>query len=372
MNNSWNSFISSSPWGDILQFHQWGEVKSEEGWTYHFVGEEDSVRSMLLMKHVPGFGNYIYIPHGPVFQSISDLESQISDWKSKIVEFAKDHNAFVVEIDPKIGYLRDKLEELPEKDKDLRAKLEIVNKNIQKLSHFYDERILKIYEGAGFKHTSRNMQPIYKLLYSLELTDDELMSLMDKNTRYNIGYAERKGVEIKEYLPDDPEIENKLKSFYELMELTQERTEGYPIRPYKSFVKLFDSFKGTENISLFEASFEGEVIAMNISERTDHWASSFYAGSNRKHSKLKASYLLRWASVQRAREFGSKVYDFWGIIPNNDKHKGYSQNKLSYGGTRIDHVGLMQLPLNKMKTFVFNIAVPLRTKIAQIKRSLIY
>lgn len=362
--DSWNNFVSDSPWGDILQFEEWGEVKTEEGWSFYFVGQDLGVRSQVLVKKVPGLGNYAYIPHGPVFQSISDLKEGIADWKNELMKFAKKNKCFVIEIDPKVGFLKDEMLEEPQNNKDLASKNEIVNRNIGNLSHFYDSEIIDILKNVNFRKTGRNMQPLYKLLYSLELTEDELLSLMDKTTRYNIGYAERKGVKIKEYLPDDPDIEAKLKEFYELLKLTQERTDGYPVRPYKSFVKLFESFKGTQNLSLFEASFGGDTIAMNISQRTTNWASSFYAGSNRLHSKLKAPYLLRWASVKRAKEFGSKVYDFWGIIPNSKAHEGYSKNKLSFGGARIDHIGLMQLEISPWKTQVFNALVPLRTKLA--------
>ena len=370
-NKSWNTFISDSPWGDVLQFRQWGEVKTAEGWRQLFVGEEKLVRSQVLIKHVPGLGNYAYVPHGPVFKSIEDLENGIEEWKTELMQVAKDEDCFLIEIEPKVGKLVSERLSLDEHDKDLRAKIELINKNIDELAHFYDKRIIKTFENAGFKITGRNMQPKYKLLYSLDLSDDELMSLMDKNTRYNIGYAERKGVEVKEYKPDDPQIEEKLKVFYGLLQEMQQRVGGYPIRPYESFVKLFEAFKGMDNISLFEASFEGDVIIMNISQFTGNWASSFYAGSNRLHSKLKAPYLIRWKSIQRARELGCKTYDFWGIILGSEQHKGYSEHKLSFGGARIDHVGLMQLPLSKPKSMVFNNLIPLRAKIAGLRREIL-
>ena len=365
-----NTFISNSPWGDILQFWQWGETKKTEGWEPFFVGENLPVKSMVLVKKVPGIGNYAYIPHGPVFQSVDDLRSDIDAWKKELVEFARSKNCFVVEIDPKVGFLREEKREVENVDSDLREKNEIINKNIENLAHFYNPEILDILKKAGFRTTSRNMQPLYKLLYSLELTNDELMSLMDKSTRYNIGYAERKGVIVKEYLPDDPQIEEKLKVFYGLLKEMQQRVGGYPVRPYESFVKLFESFKGTKNIALMEASYEGDVIIMTISQFTDKWSSSFYAGSNRLNSKVKAPYLIRWKAIQRAREFGSKVYDFWGIIPNSAQHKGYSDHKLNFGGARIDHVGLMQMPLNGWKVAVFNTVLPMRAKFADLKRKI--
>lgn len=355
----WNDFVSNCPWSDILQYWQWGEVKTLEGWEYGFItSDDDIVRSMFLIKRAPGLGNYMYIPHGPVFHSLDDLRNSVLSWKNNILKVAKEKNCFVIEIDPKIGELTE--------NEDLN---EIQKKNVDSLSHFFNKDIIEEFKRNGFQRTSRNMQPIYKLLYSLELSPDELMSLMSKSTRYNVRYAEKNGVEVKEYSPDDPQIEERVKEFYKLLEVTQERAGGYPIRPFSTFQKLFEVFKGTQDISLFEVSYQGDVIAFNISQRTQCWSSSFYASSNRLHSKLKAPYLLRWASIMRAKEFGSDVYDFWGIIPDSKQHKGYSDHKLGFGGARIDHIGIMQMPLNSFKTVIFNRVLPLRSKFAELKRN---
>lgn len=357
----WNAFVDASKWGDILQYWQWGEVKRGEGWVPYYVQSvSGKVRSMCLVKKAPLFGNVLYIPHGPIFQSVEDLKSEIGPWKESLLKLAKEIGAFVIEIEPKIGFIPEDAEKnTPEQIK-----------NFENLAHFYDKEIIEIFTSAGFNITGKNTQPKYKLLYDLSLSDDELMALMDKNTRYNVRYAAKKGVVVKEYFPDDPNIESKIKQFYDLLLEMQKRAKGYPVRPYSSFVKLFEVFKGTKNLSMFEASFNGEVIIMTISPRTGTWSSSFYAGSNRLYPNLKATYLIRWAAVQKAKEFGCKVYDFWGIIPHSAQHKGYSDNKLSFGGARIDHIGTLQMPLNKSKTKLFDRISPVRVKTGKFKRLL--
>ncbi len=362
MNTDWNDFIEKSLWGDVLQFEQWAEVKGKEGWrSRKCESANGKVRSQCLIKSVPLLGNYLYVPHGPVFETVEDLATNIRAWKEAVVALAKEEKCFAIEIEPKIGHLVVNEE----------SQNDVVQKNTKGLEHFTNPRVLEIFKQAGFRETGRNMQPIYKLLYDLSLSDEELMSLMSKSTRYNVRYAEKHGVVVKEYLPDDPLIETKLKQFYDLLLEMQKRAKGYPVRPYSSFVKLFEVFKGTKNLSLFEASYEGDVIIMTISPRTKGWCSSFYAGSNRLHPNLKAPYLIRWEAIKKAKEYGSKVYDFWGIIPNSKQHKGYSDNKLSFGGTRIDHVGLLQLPINSSKTKVFNTILPMRAKISELKRTMV-
>ncbi|KXK26981.1 MAG: Lipid II:glycine glycyltransferase [candidate division WS6 bacterium OLB20] len=351
----WNRFIDSSPWGDILNYWQWGEVKRTEGWTPHRLALVEDGRTLLtaqmLIKPAGPLGNLAYVPHGPVFASTENLFAHLKEFTAHLRSVASDLGCFAIEIEPKLGsYVEGDLSE--------------------NLKPFTDKDALNAFLQNGYKKTGRNMQPRYKLLYDLALSEEQLLGMMKKNTRYNVGYAERKGVSVTEYLPDDPQISGKLQLFYSLLEDMQERAGGYPIRPFSSFEKLLQEFKGTAAVSLFETAFEGDTIAINISERTGYWSSSFYAGSNRLHPNVKAMYLLRWKSVLAAKAAGCKVYDFWGIIPGSDQHKGYSDTKLSFGGVRIDHAGILALPLKPVQYMVWDKVLPLRSRLFSLLRSI--
>ena len=354
----WNSFVGDSIYGDILQFWQWGEAKSIEGWQPLYIGVVDDVdekillTSLALVKKASILGNYFYVGHGPVFKDKQDLKRALPIWKAGILEYAKKNNIFLIEIEPKIGYV-------PEED----LSNPIISKNLQ---YFVDPAIFKAFDNNGFTKTKRNTQPKYKLYYDLENSEEQLLALMKKNTRYNVRLAERKGVEFIEHKLEDPEIDKILEKFYSMLLETQERAHGYPIRPISFFKKLINSFKGTDNICFMETKYQGEVIAINISQRTKSWASSFYAASNRLYTEVKAPYLLRWRSVLSAKQYGSKVYDFWGIIPNSSQHKGYSENKLSFGGARIDTYGLLALPINGIKYYIWDIAIRLRSRLRSL------
>lgn len=352
----WNEFIGDSQWGDILQFWQWGEVKRLEGWKPLRVGvvTEDKpwLLAQCLVKETPLLGKVIYIPHGPIFIDKQSLAQTLPLLVEFLRRWGKENGAFVIEIEPKLGEPVD-VRPLP-----------------LALQHFTDKQIKREFAMNGFKKSGRNMQPVYKLYYDLSSSEEQLMSLMKKNTRYNVRLAERKGVVFREYFPDDLQITEKLKNFYTLLEEMQQRAGGYPIRPYASFVELFAQFKGSKNIVLSEVSYKNDVIAYNISERAGYWASSFYASSNRKHPEVKAPYLLRWKSIQSAIKYGCKIYDFWGIIPGSEQHKGYSDTKISFGGFRIDNEGILALPLNSRKYLIWNKLLPLRSKVFSLVRKL--
>lgn len=343
--NLWDDFINNSYGGDILQFWGWGETKKDQGWKPLRLGVVDENNNLVfaaqcLIKKAGFLGNYIYIPHGPVFKNIKDLKDSLPFFVDYLKSKSKELDIFGIEIEPRFGKLAQ--EEIDPSR---------VTENIKPL---IDPEILTTFINNKFFISGRNMQPVYKIYYDLSLPDEKLFSMMKKNTRYNIGLAERKGVNIEKIQSDDMQIPDKISKFYSLMLETQKRAKGYPIRPKSTFDKLMDAFKGSENIALFEASYGDDLIATNISQRTKYWSSSFYAASNRLHSEKKAMYLLRWKSIQWAKEYGSKLYDFWGIIPDSKQHQGYSDTKLSFGGVRINNYGILVLPFNRYRYFIWN------------------
>jgi peptidoglycan pentaglycine glycine transferase (the first glycine) len=347
----WNLFVDHSPWGDMLQLWEWGELKRSEGWRPMRVAviEEGKIRlvAQILLKPVPLLGNYAYIPHGPVVHNTDDLTAVFRAFIDYLSHYSKTYDFVSLEMDPKLGKF------LPD-DK---------HPNIPDNLKFYtNSSYYKALEDNGVFITGRNTQPVYKLMYDLNEADEELLAHCNKSTRYNIRYAQKKGVQIKEYLPSDPNINSHIDKFYELLKETQVRAKGYPMHSKNYFYKLFELFRDSEHVVLTEAIVEGDTVAMNISQRTKGWSSSFYAGSNRLHPKSKAAYLLRWESIQSAKKYGSKNYDFWGIIPNSTDHQGYSSHKLGYGGYRIDTYGLLAVPLNPLKYSLWTNAIWLRTK----------
>lgn len=355
---TWNQFVEDSKWSTILQLWEWGEVKEGEGWNAYRIGvfEDKSLIlcAQILVKKASLLGNYLYIPHGPVFQKVEDLEAGIEKLNFHLISFAKSHNCFAIEIEPMLGT----------------AVLEEGQILTTGLTHYTNTKAIDILKDVGYTNTKRNMQPKHKLFYDLELSEEELLALMKKNTRYNVRLAQKKNVEVIEYGLNEPNIIQKLRLFYDLLLKMQQRAKGYPVRPYKSFLRLLNEFKDNDHITIFEAKYDGDLITMNISQKMKSWSSSFYRGSQRIHNKVKASYLLRWESILSAKRYGSKVYDFWGFIPNDSQHKGYSDTKLSFGGTRIDMHGILAMPLDKNKYFIWNKILPLRVKLMTIIRSL--
>jgi peptidoglycan pentaglycine glycine transferase (the first glycine) len=348
----WNRFVDSTPYSTILQFWQWGEVKRSEGWEPFRLGIEIDgqlkIAAQCLLKPAPFLGSYLYVPYGPIFQHLNDLKTFLPEFLIGLKEFALQRNSFVIEFDPLIGQLVE-AEMSPEA-----------------LSPYLDPEVKHVLLSNGFQISKRNVQPKHKLFYDLTKSDDELLMLMKKNTRYNVRLAQKKGVKINKYDFSSQEIFTKIDQFYALLLETRERAKGYPIRPKSTFTQLIDVFKDSTELELFEAIFENDLLTMNISEFTNYWSSSFYGASNRLHPDVKGAYLLRWESVLEAKRRGCKVYDFWGVIMDSKQHQGYSETKLSFGGVRMDTYGIFALPLDSLKYLAWDKLLPLRSRLRKI------
>ncbi|HRO65551.1 MAG TPA: peptidoglycan bridge formation glycyltransferase FemA/FemB family protein, partial [Candidatus Dojkabacteria bacterium] len=168
--SEWNSFVDSTPYATILQFWEWGELKRSEGWQPYRMALVDSgeilISAQCLLKKAPVLGNYLYVPYGPVFRDISVFKQNLPDFLSELKNFADSKGCFVIEFDPLIGKLVDEIEPS------------------ENLLPYLNTEIKEILEVNGFSISKRNMQPRHKLFYDLSKTEEELLMLMKKNTRY--------------------------------------------------------------------------------------------------------------------------------------------------------------------------------------------
>jgi len=361
----WNEFSSNCLWGDILQFWQWGELKKTEGWKplRLQVKKENQVvlQVQFLLKKVKFLGVLAYAPHGPVADSFENLQIGLEFLykELKTNSIFKREDIFALEIEPRLGLLVSDFDQ---------------NKNNPKyknpnsvLAKITDSKNQELITASGFQKTQRNMQPKYKLYYDLEKSPEELLAQAKKSTRYNVKYATKKGVTASKIDLENEQINTTLENFYNLLLETQKRAKGYPIRSKKYFENLIKEFKNTQAVSFFEVKHENEVLGVNISEFSQNWSSSFYAGTSRNKSKLKAVYLLRFKSLMDAKERGCKIYDFWGIVPKSKAHSGYSDHKLSFGGEKVVNYGIFAASKNLVKFWIWNQGIKLYNDFAKWK-----
>jgi lipid II:glycine glycyltransferase (peptidoglycan interpeptide bridge formation enzyme) len=96
------------------------------------------------------------------------------------------------------------------------------------------------------------------------------------------------------------------------------------------------------SVRLYLAEHEGECIAAIITLFSPRQAVYLYGASSNIKRNLMATYLLQWQAITDAKDAGSRIYDFYGISPTDDKHHpmhGLYRFKTNFGGTIIHRPG---------------------------------
>lgn len=223
---------------------------------------------------------------------------------------------------------------------------------------------LKTVSYADKLHLKKNtvdIQPPDSTLVDLTLSTDDILAKMHQKWRYNIRLSERKGVIVKRYLGDDKDIAAKIDKFYELTKETNARdgnsshAKSYYLDLITSSAKEAGDGKDVPVVSLYIAEHEGEEIASIMTLFSKDEAIYLYGASSNKKRNLMPNHLLQWTAMQDAKNYGSKIYDMYGMPPEgkdeNHPMHGLYMFKANFGGQNIHRTGSWDLSLK----FVYKI-----------------
>ncbi|OGK15086.1 hypothetical protein A2774_01390 [Candidatus Roizmanbacteria bacterium RIFCSPHIGHO2_01_FULL_39_12c] len=356
----WNKFFNDNESPSFLQSWEWGEFEKRSGYEVLRLGiydqkanaETHSNASLptaiaLVIKIKAKRGNFLFIPHGPVFKlriEYSEFRIIIKEILKQLIEIAKKEDFSFIRVAPT-------LLDIPEN--------------------------LKIFSGLGFRKA-----PIYmhaERLWVLPLVEThsnaslqkngedpskirenpkseiQLLREMRKTTRYLIRKAEREGVTI-ETRTDDKAVDD----FWEIYEKTAEREKFVPFS--KQFIKdEFSTFHNNENnnaIFLF-----GSVPATSLTPEVQGGAATIQNGKNNiylaaaliifskstafyhqgasVHSKIPVTYALQWEAIKAAKKRSCRYYNFWGTLQAGRTPKnwgGLTLFKTGFGGNQVDYL----------------------------------
>ncbi len=290
------SFLQSTEWGDFKKEFQ--KVRKIE------IRENNKLRGVCqFFEEKTPFGNYFYIPYGPVAKE--------KDIREKL--FLK-----VFEIGRKEGKIFVKAE--PEQDLDIG------------ISSF------------------RRIQARRKLFIKAEKDPELMIPSFDKSTRYNIKYARRKGVSISN--------EKDIDLFFSLIEKTErrQRFKSYPKNYFSRMISNLDS-------DVILARHKGKVIGSLILVYFGETAIFTHSAFDYHYRKLKATSLMRFEAMKIAKEKGCKLYDFGGV--EEDKYKGVAKFKEGFGGSKVLYPEGKDIPIRKLLYYLYYIAILFKNKLRE-------
>ncbi|MFA6131946.1 MAG: peptidoglycan bridge formation glycyltransferase FemA/FemB family protein [Patescibacteria group bacterium] len=215
------------------------------------------------------------------------------------------------------------------------------------------KNILKILETLADKHSlfirfepsdkiesprirkTISITPATTLITSLQPSVQELLGAMHPKTRYNIGLAQRKNLEVK-FLKSGA-----LDSVWSLFQETAKR-DGFRIHPKMHYQNLLNLSDDSLQVFLVAVFFEGKAIAANIMVDFNETRTYLHGASSNQDRNLMAPFLLHWELMKEAKEKGLKFYDWWGIASSDDPKDpwaGITRFKKGFGGEVVKYPG---------------------------------
>lgn len=306
----WEQFVLKTSPSALFQSWAWCDVQEkmhQKIWRFGLYENKKLVGLFAAQKIPARRGTFLHVRHGPIF-----IEQKTEYWQKFLdfaKSFAKKESAWFIRISPLI---EDTLE----------------NRTLLNNFHFVPSAI-------------HAMDAELSWVLDIDRPKEEILAGMRKTTRYEIKQAEKLGVHVVQTInPND------LSSFFKLYEETSER-QGFV--PHSGIAEEFEMFAKEGKAVLFLGSYEEKILAGAI---VLFWGKqAFYHHGASQSSKIPVSYLVQWRAIAEAQKRGMKVYNFWGIAPEdklNHPWRGLTLFKKGFGGREIKYIHSQDLPLSPL------------------------
>lgn len=294
------AFLQSSLW------RAWLETQGQQSWQLVLKdGEKTKGFCLLYERRLPFGKSYLYAPKGPIFD------------QSLAAEERREALALM------LSKVRDLLSDTKKREEiflklDLPQPLEVPSVMIK----------------------TDDIQPRDSWILDLNATENQLLSATHPKTRYNIGLARRRGV----FTTFSQSLED-LQYFLVLIKKTAARNQ-ISVHSDDYYRKLWSILIKNRVGYLALAKKNDRVIAANILVNFAASTTYLHGASDYQQRSLMAPQLLQWDSILKAREWGKRFYDFWGIAPadgSKSRWQGLTRFKKGFGGQVASSPGAYSL-----------------------------
>lgn len=380
-------FLENHPQKNFLQTPEIAKIRKKNGWDIYYLGIKENndlvAATMIISKKLFLNKKVFYAPRGILIDY--DNKKLLSLFVKELKEFIKEHNGFILMIDP---YVINK-----QRDIDGNIVLDGVD-NTQKVKNL---------ENLGFKQVFKTQQVKWMFVLDVEnKTADEILKQMHFNTRNRIKYCLKTGVTVRELGYDE------LPLFKEITDLTSERRNfsnrsmNYYQEMYKAFhdkgqikylLSEIDLNKYINNLSIekeeeikrrqslsdvknnsgkikeIETTINSldkkineakEIINKGINTLTLSSAMFIMygdeviylsSGNRKEYINFGGQYRIQWEMINYAIDHKFKRYNFYGIMDNfdpKDKEYGIYQFKRGFNGYVEELIGEFDYPVTKL------------------------
>jgi peptidoglycan pentaglycine glycine transferase (the first glycine) len=377
---SWNELIAGLPQAHILQSHEWGQVKTQNGWQPNYLlwikdpgsdpeeidfiilsepviedvsfSTENILAAALLLTRDAGLPvtlGIAYCPKGPLLNwSNTALRNRVL---LNLKETARQRGAIFLKIDPDVkigtgipGTLTDEPNPV-------------------------GEAVMAALSLDGWHPSGEQVQFRNTAVLDLRKSEDELIAGFKQKTRYNIRLSERKGVKIHSGTGADLDILYSLYAETAVRDSFTIRDADYYRRAWGDFfrvspdglnVQLPQKVSEPGAIPLI-AEFEKQPIAALIVYQFSRRGWFLFGMSRAEHRDKMPNYLLQWEAIKALKHSGSTSYDLWGApdeFMEGDPLWGVYRFKKGFQGEIHRHIGAWDFPIRPFWYRLYNGVLP--------------
>ncbi|MEG1623070.1 MAG: peptidoglycan bridge formation glycyltransferase FemA/FemB family protein [Alistipes sp.] len=201
--------------------------------------------------------------------------------------------------------------------------------------------------NGNLRRSNGDILPANTIIVDLNATEQEILTRMKPKTRYNIGLALRKGVDVRLGTINDLQI------WYDLYLETAQRN-GLHVNDISYFHSVFaakmEECKLPVQVKLLIASVDNVPLSAMFLLISSHRATYLYGASAASMRNFMPTYAMQWKAIQIAKAYGCREYDLFGVAPNAEpSHPMYGlyKFKTGFGGSVFHQMGCWDYPLQE-------------------------
>ena len=222
---------------------------------------------------------------------------------------------------------------------------------------------LKLMRELGLKKAPMYLSVEYAGVLDLHKSEEEILAGASQGFRRKLRKAEKNDIEVTA----DVERES-IKEFCRLEKKHAER-QKYVAFSESFLTKQFDAFAKNDEVLIYTARKDGEILAQNFMIFYGPEASYHYGVSSQLGTKYSAAPLLHMAAMKEARKRGCIRYNLWGIVGLEEKsHRfyGVSEFKRSFGCEELKYTPAHDMILKPVKYQITKVVETARRKIRHV------
>ncbi len=308
--DTWDDFVFRYSPGALFQTWTWGEVLRglhHKIVRYGYYDGDKLVGVAQIVKVKARRGAFLHVRHGPVL-----ADNHLTHWKQiikHIKEVAKEEGVWFIRMSPLLPVQG----EASKLFADLHASPSPM--------HAMDAEICWVLDLAP--------------------TEEQILSGMRKNTRYDVKKALKEGVEIV--------MSKDEKDLVYFDELYRETSSRHHFVQHVGIQEEFREFLKNDEALLILGKHEGKVLGAAIILFSGDQAIYHHGASIT--SRVPVSYLIQWHAIREAKKRRKKLYNFWGIAPNDSEShpwRGITVFKKGFGGRQVEYTHAQDLPVSPL------------------------